>query len=198
MDFSLTQLWAQMGPFAKTVVVILLLMSFGSLLVFVERLMVFFTSKRHSLRFLSALEKNLERGGFHGAAQAHYGEALGHVGRILSLGFKVFKSRAQRPDMALESIARSLERQGAREIQQMKRGLGWLATVASTAPFVGLMGTVMGIVTAFELMAQKGGGGLDTVSAGIAEALVTTALGLLVAPLENTPVPPTEESMPLP
>lgn len=63
----------------------------------------------------------------------------------------------------------------------MKRGIGILATVASTAPFVGLLGTVMGIVTAFQLMAQAGSGGLGIVSAGIAEALVTTAIGLMVA-----------------
>ena len=63
----------------------------------------------------------------------------------------------------------------------MKRGIGVLSTVASTAPFVGLLGTVMGIVNAFSSMAASGSGGLATVSAGIAEALATTALGLLVA-----------------
>jgi len=181
MDFSLVGLWAQMGPFAKTVVVVLLFMSLGSLLVFVERLIVFFTSKRHSSLFLSALEKNLEAGNIPLAAKTPYGKNPGHVGRILTLGLKTFEASTHPPEMLMESVARSLERQGAREIQQMKRGLGWIATVASTAPFVGLLGTVMGIVTAFELMAKEGGGGLGTVSAGIAEALVTTALGLLVA-----------------
>jgi len=66
-------------------------------------------------------------------------------------------------------------------VQSLKRGLTVLATVGSTAPFVGLMGTVMGIVNAFTMMAASGSGGLGTVSAGIAEALVTTAFGLLVA-----------------
>jgi biopolymer transport protein ExbB/biopolymer transport protein TolQ len=181
MDFSLVGLWTQMGLFAKAVVVALLFMSLGALLVFAERLMVFFISKRHSFLFLSALEKNLEAGDIPSAAQAGYGKHLGHMGRVLTLGLKAFKANAHRPEAAMESVARSLERQGAREIQHMKRGLGLLATVASTAPFVGLLGTVMGIVTAFELMAKEGSGGLSTVSAGIAEALVTTALGLLVA-----------------
>ena len=63
----------------------------------------------------------------------------------------------------------------------MKRGLGVLATVGSTAPFVGLLGTVMGIVNAFEMMTATKSAGVSTVSAGIAEALVTTALCLLVA-----------------
>jgi len=170
-----------MGLFAKAVVVVLLFMSLGSLLVFAERLIVFVTSKRDSFLFLSALEKKLEAGDMHSAAQASYGKNLGHAGRILTLGLKAFQASAHHPESALESVARSLERQGAREIQHMKRGLGLLATVASTAPFVGLLGTVMGIVTAFELMAKEGSGGLGTVSAGIAEALVTTAFGLLVA-----------------
>jgi biopolymer transport protein ExbB/biopolymer transport protein TolQ len=66
-------------------------------------------------------------------------------------------------------------------LSEFKRGLGVLGTVGSTAPFVGLLGTVMGIVNAFQSMAATGSGGLGTVSAGIAEALVTTAFGLLVA-----------------
>ena len=78
-------------------------------------------------------------------------------------------------------MARALERQAAREVQSFKRGLGVLATVGSTAPFVGLLGTTMGIVNSFQQMAAAGSGGLGTVSAGIAEALITTAFGLLVA-----------------
>jgi biopolymer transport protein ExbB/biopolymer transport protein TolQ len=78
-------------------------------------------------------------------------------------------------------VARALERQAQREVQSFKRGLGVLATVGSTAPFVGLLGTTMGIVNAFQLMAAAGSGGLGTISAGIAEALITTAFGLLVA-----------------
>jgi biopolymer transport protein ExbB len=63
----------------------------------------------------------------------------------------------------------------------MNRGLGVLASTGSVAPFVGLLGTVLGIVASFEGIAREGGGGLGAVSAGIAEALVVTALGLLVA-----------------
>ena len=84
-------------------------------------------------------------------------------------------------DAVFDSVARALERQGQREVLSLKRGYGVLATVGSTAPFVGLLGTVMGIVNAFQMMAAAGSGGLGTVSAGIAEALITTAFGLLVA-----------------
>jgi len=66
-------------------------------------------------------------------------------------------------------------------LAEFKRGTGILATVGSTAPFVGLLGTTMGIVNAFTGMAVTGSGGLAAISAGIAEALITTAFGLLVA-----------------
>ena len=85
------------------------------------------------------------------------------------------------PDLTIESVARALERQAQREQQNLKRGLNLLATVGSTAPFVGLLGTVVGIINAFQQIAATGSGGLGTVSAGISEALVTTAFGLLVA-----------------
>jgi len=63
----------------------------------------------------------------------------------------------------------------------LRRGLSFLATVGSTAPFIGLFGTVIGIVNAFQQMASTGQGGLAVVAGGIAEALITTALGILAA-----------------
>ena len=83
----------------------------------------------------------------------------------------------------VDGIGRSMDRVKEREIANMKRGLSALATMSSSAPFVGLFGTVFGIITAFQNMADptKGGGGLASVSAGIAEALLTTAVGLAVA-----------------
>jgi biopolymer transport protein ExbB/TolQ len=68
-----------------------------------------------------------------------------------------------------------------REVEQLEQNLSWLGTIASTAPFVGLLGTVWGIIKAFQKMAIEGGGGLGTVSGAIAEALINTAFGLLVA-----------------
>jgi len=63
----------------------------------------------------------------------------------------------------------------------MKKGLGGLGSISSAAPFIGLFGTVVGIINAFRSMASSGQGGLGAVSAGIAEALFTTAVGLIVA-----------------
>ena len=81
----------------------------------------------------------------------------------------------------IAAVNRAVERSSLRTVNDLRRGLGALATVGSTAPFVGLLGTVAGIITAFQAMAATGSGGLGSVSAGIAEALVTTAFGLLVA-----------------
>jgi biopolymer transport protein ExbB/biopolymer transport protein TolQ len=76
---------------------------------------------------------------------------------------------------------RAIERETLMTTAEMKKGLGNLATISTTAPFVGLFGTVAGIIHAFQGMALTGSGGLGAVSAGIAEALVTTAFGLFVA-----------------
>src|SRR5208282_1241654 len=106
----------------------------------------------------------------------------GYLGRVLGAGLKAWRASSRvDSDLTFESVARALERGSQREIQLMKRGQGVLGTVSSTAPFVGLLGTVMGIVNSFQAMAASGSGGLGTVSAGIAEALITTAFGLLVA-----------------
>jgi biopolymer transport protein ExbB/TolQ len=121
------------------------------------------------------------------------GEDIGYLGRVIRAGLLAYKTTSVfKPtghheghqavsELCFESVARALERQAARETQVLKRGIAILATVASTAPFVGLFGTVIGIINSFNSMAASGSGGLGTVSAGIAEALGTTAVGLFVA-----------------
>jgi biopolymer transport protein TolQ len=184
MQFTLTDLWKHMGLFAQMIVVVLGAMSLLSLVVMFERIFTFMRSKGDSRSFAARLAPVLGRGDIDAAAnQKMDSKRIGHLGRVIHSGlmaFKVNPHNAHR-DVAVESVARALERQAQREVQRMKRGLGLLATVGSTAPFVGLLGTVMGIVNAFQAMAISGSGGLGTVSAGIAEALITTAFGLLVA-----------------
>lgn len=181
MDFSLTHLWASMGLFAKLVVLVMAVMSVASLLVMFERIVVFSKSRSESVVFAEKMAKLLSGGDLGQAAGSGLTKNVGHLGRVINSGLTAFKIAPKDKEAAVESIARALERQAAREVQTFKRGLGVLATVGSTAPFVGLLGTVMGIVNSFQSMAATGSGGLGTVSAGIAEALVTTAFGLLVA-----------------
>jgi len=183
MEFTLVSLWSHMGIFAKLIVFVLAIMSVLSLVVMFERLVVFNRSRSESRNFADKMANLLTKGGLTAAADAKMGAKVGHLGRVIGAGLNAFKitSDATDKDLRVESVARALERQAQREVQSLKRGLGLLATVGSTAPFVGLLGTVMGIVSAFQSMAATGSGGLGTVSAGIAEALITTAFGLLVA-----------------
>jgi biopolymer transport protein ExbB/biopolymer transport protein TolQ len=182
MQFTITDLYAHMGIFAKLIVFVLAIMSVLSLVVMFERLFVFNRSRTESRNFAERMAAVLSKGDLMAAANAKMGEKVGHLGRVIGAGLNALKfSNTADKDVQVESVARALERQAQREVQSLKRGLGLLATVGSTAPFVGLLGTVMGIVSAFQSMALTGSGGLGTVSAGIAEALITTAFGLLVA-----------------
>jgi biopolymer transport protein TolQ len=186
MDFSPLQLWASMGAFAKAIVAAMLFMSLVSLLVTCERAVVFARSRRASRRYASKMAKVLvpAAAAFDATSlqRARTDEDIGHLGRVIDAGLSAFESSPlDDKEFTVETVARALERQSQRELQELKRGHGVLATISSTAPFVGLLGTVVGIVTAFEQMAASGQGGLATVSAGVAEALVTTGMGLSVA-----------------
>ena len=181
MDFSLGHLWQSMGVFAKLIVITMGLMSLASLLVMFERIVVFMRSSSESVKFAEKMAKVLSGGDLAAAASSGLTTNVGHLGRTINAGLNAFRHASSNHEVAVESVARALERQAAREVQTFKRGMGVLATVGSTAPFIGLLGTTMGIVNSFQQMANSGSGGLGTVSAGIAEALITTAFGLLVA-----------------
>jgi len=182
MDFSLQAIWEHTGLFARFIIFTLGAMSIASLVVIAERMVVFRKGRADSRTFASKMGAILAKGDLAAAAEANLGKDVGHLGRVINSGLTAFRiTNRNDKDIAVESVARALERQAAREVQSMKRGLGVLATVGSTAPFVGLLGTTMGIVNAFQEMAKSGAGGLATISAGIAEALITTAFGLLVA-----------------
>lgn len=180
MSFTLAGLWASMGIFARSIVIVMLIMSAASVFVTCERLVVFMRSRNASRRYAQKVAGEFGKGQLKSAAEK--GNDVGYIGRVIEAGIAAFRTSPARDEQfTVETVARALERQAQREIQQLRRGQSVLGTVSSTAPFVGLLGTVMGIVTAFQEMAASGSGGLATVSAGIAEALVTTAIGLLVA-----------------
>ncbi len=182
MQFTPAELWAHMGLFARFISFVMLFMGISSVAVMAERILFFWRSKSESRSFANKMATVLTKGDLQSALNTNVGKNVGHLGRVIGAGLTAYRlSPPNNRDVAVESVARALERQAQREVQSLKRGLGVLATVGSTAPFVGLLGTVMGIVNSFQLMAASGSGGLGTVSAGIAEALVTTAAGLLVA-----------------
>jgi len=185
MSFSFVDMWGSMGLGAKMVVITLALMSIYSLGVMVERLLAFSKSKKQSVKYAGMLNGMLAQGDTDHAAAAADSLKQGYLPRVLGAGLKEYHNVVDRPDQSkhdkIELTERAIDRTTQRTISDLRRGLGGLGTIGSSAPFVGLFGTVLGIINAFTLMAAKGSGGLATVSAGISEALVTTAFGLLVA-----------------
>ena len=181
MQFTIADIWEHTGLFARMIIFALGAMSITSLIVIAERLLVYRKSRSESRGFATRMGALLAKDDLATAVNTKATKDVGHLGRVINSGLTAYRVSSSNKDVAVESVARALERQAQREVQSLKRGLSVLATVGSTAPFVGLLGTTMGIVTAFQLMAASGAGGLGTISAGIAEALITTAFGLLVA-----------------
>jgi biopolymer transport protein ExbB/TolQ len=194
MDFSLIGLWSQMGFVARAVVIILLGMSMWAIGIALERFITFGKGRRRSLEFIAALQPHLSpKGKLEDAAKLETEFDDAPLARVIMNGLKEFRqglselgsaaSDSVELELLVHSVARTMERAKKREMAGLSKGLPVLATIASSAPFVGLFGTVFGIITAFQMMADPtaGGGGLATVSAGIAEALLTTAVGLAVA-----------------
>jgi biopolymer transport protein ExbB len=191
MDFSIVTMIKSMGLPAKLVVFTLIIMSLYSLSVMAERLFSFSRAREQSRRYAEKLRDLLPGHQMMEAAQFATTLKYGHIPRVLGSGISEYNkgrealSKKGPHDVGdfdlVEAINRAIDRATLRVTADLRRGLGGLATVASTAPFVGLLGTVLGIITAFQLMAASGSGGLASVSAGISEALITTAFGLLVA-----------------
>ena len=183
MGTSILEIWQQMGWLAKTVAVFLILMSIYSLGLFIERLMLFRSAKKQSIEYLPIATKALRDGRYKEAVEAAKRYNKSHLAKVLAAGLQqfLFEKEDQPSHDAVESVRLAVERAAALTTAEMKRGLGGLATIGATAPFVGLFGTVVGIINAFTGMAATGSGGIGAVSAGIAEALITTAVGLGVA-----------------
>jgi biopolymer transport protein ExbB/biopolymer transport protein TolQ len=174
-----------MGMLAKGVVVLMALMSIYSIWVMIERLILFTQAKNQSLKLLGALSNVLTRGDYQQAIDITKKYKQSHLAKVIAAGLLEFEAvrrdkRTADPEIPIEAARQGMDRTAMITIAEMKENLGVLATIGATAPFVGLFGTVVGIINAFSKMATSGGG-IASVSAGISEALVTTAFGLFVA-----------------
>jgi biopolymer transport protein ExbB/biopolymer transport protein TolQ len=167
------------------VIVILSLLSVWSLGVSLERLYVLTRARRQSLAFARLVSPHLSQGRPLPAIEAARKFPHSHLARVVSAGLATFQQKSARglsPAEVIEATGRALQRTAAQTTTELSRGVGSLATIATTAPFIGLFGTVIGVVHAFrDIAAANGQGGFATVSQGIAEALLATALGLVVA-----------------
>jgi biopolymer transport protein ExbB len=184
MNLSLLELFSTMGAFAKGIVFVLAIMSVYSLTVMIQKWWGLRKAQQETRKFAPEFSQFLEEDNLTEAIKLAEGYKKSHVARVLGGALSEIKPLILDGSVTvadINSAERAVEREMLMTIVQLKRGLGVLATVGATAPFVGLLGTTMGIVNAFTGMAASGSGGLSAISAGVAEALITTAFGLLVA-----------------
>ena len=187
MSFDPLELWHTMTPLAKGDAVLLIIMSVYSLTVAIERWIFFSKAKKQSLAFAKLVTLHLKQDKLQEAIDSSKKYKQSHLARVVSAGLYEFQHDVTSGSSnivghdPIEAAERAIEREALMTTADMRRGLSGLATIGTTAPFIGLFGTVIGIINAFRGMAMTGSGGIAAVSTGIAEALVTTALGLFVA-----------------
>lgn len=183
METSMMDLWGHMGPFARGIVIVLVLMSVISFSVAAAKWFRFRRMARATRAFAPSFSEALDGGDIPEALALTERHSKSHVAQVLGESLREVAPLLNDPRVAgaaINSAERSIEREQILLANDLKSGMGLMATVASTAPFVGLLGTTWGVITAFQGMATAGGG-LEAISAGIAEALITTAIGLIVA-----------------
>jgi biopolymer transport protein ExbB len=191
MSFNIFELWGTMSPPAKVVLILLVVLSIYSLWVIIDRFAVFSKAKRYSLAFVLGLRDRLQKRDLNGAMKLAKTEPQSPIAKVIAEALTEYRDGLDAIASTgvdeigdfdvVDAVNRAIDRVKEREVANLKKGLGGLASISSAAPFIGLFGTVVGIINSFRQMAASGQGGLGSVSAGIAEALFTTAVGLVVA-----------------
>jgi biopolymer transport protein ExbB len=181
MNFA--KIWEDTGTINRGIVIFLVLMSIASLSVAIWKWLIFRRMAKATKQFAPAFSSALENDNIPEALALADQYPKSHVARVLGESLREVAPLLGDPraaGAAIVSCERSVEREQILLANELKSGLGILATIGSTAPFVGLLGTTLGIVNSFMGMAESGGG-LEAVSSGIAEALIATAIGLVAA-----------------
>jgi biopolymer transport protein ExbB len=187
-ELDLMHMWSEMGWVAKAIAVILVIMSMISFGVAIERIYTFAQARKQSKLYAPQVAKHLKEGRLKDAIAISSSKnyRYSHLAKVVLAGMQEYQFQQEtggnlsREDL-VDTVRRAIQRASALTANDLKKGVSSLATIGATAPFVGLLGTVVGIINAFQGIAAAGSGGLAAVSAGISEALVETALGLVVA-----------------
>jgi biopolymer transport protein ExbB/TolQ len=187
-DLDLMHMWGQMGWVAKAVAFILVFMSMWSFGVAIERYYTFSQARKQSKLYAPQVAKHLKEGRLKDALTVSAAKTYqySHLAKVVLSGLQEYQFQHDsggtlNRDDVLDTVRRAIQRAAALTSNDLKKGIPSLATIGATAPFVGLLGTVIGIINAFQGIATTGSGGLGSVSGGISEALIETALGLVVA-----------------
>jgi biopolymer transport protein ExbB/biopolymer transport protein TolQ len=185
---NLLEIWNQMGMFAKGIAYVLFAMSMLSFGVAIERIYTYIQARKQSKLFAPQVAKALKEGRLKDAialaTKKDY--RYSHLAKVVLAALQEFQYSQESTEKmskedTVDTVRRAIQRASALTASDLKKMVSALATIGATAPFVGLLGTVVGVINAFQGIAATGSGGIGAVSAGIAEALVETALGLLVA-----------------
>ena len=187
-SMNLIEMWGTMGAVAKAVAFVLIFMSMWSFGVAIERLYTFAQARKQSKLYAPQVAKHLKEGRLKDAIAVSQSKTYqcSHLAKVVLAGLQEYQFQhdaggALNRDDLVDTVRRAIQRATALTSNDLKKGIPALATIGSTAPFVGLLGTVVGVISAFSGIAATGSGGLGAVSAGISEALIETALGLVVA-----------------
>ena len=189
MQFDLRSMMEHMGGVAWATVITLFIMSMYSIAVMIERYWTFAQATKQSRKYAPEVARYLKQKKLKEAIDISDGKQykMSHLAKVLKPGLQEWQYQVEIGETekdregAVEAAKRAIQRATAVNLSDLKRGMSGLATIGATAPFVGLFGTTFGIINAFAGMALTGSGGIAAVSAGIAEALITTAFGLFVA-----------------
>ena len=182
--FDPRAMWTQMGWLARLVVVLLFFMSAWSIGVMIDRFIAFSAARSQSRAFAPAVAGALREGKLDEAIKIADRFGKSHLAKVVVAGLQEFRAHENSSEISgekIEASKRALERSEAIVHAELKKGVSTLATIGSTGPFVGLFGTVVGIINAFKGISTEKSTGLGAVAGGISEALVTTAVGLFVA-----------------
>lgn len=184
ISFSIYDIWKGMTWLGVGVVVILFIQLVYLVAVGIERWLTYNKARQQSRQYAPKVAQALKNNNIDEAITISDRHKDSHLAMVVSSGLKEFSAHQGNTEISadeMEASKRALERAIAVKTAELKRGLAGLATVGSTAPFVGLFGTVVGIIGAFVALAQAENAGIGAVGAAIAEALVATAFGIAVA-----------------
>src|SRR2546430_1231236 len=179
MEISLLDLFKSMKGFAIGIVIALMIMSVYSLTIMVQKWWSLRKAQKETVKFAPEFSQFLEEDNLTEAIRLAESYKRSHVALVLGGALQEVKPLIQDGSVTvgdINSAERAIERNMLLEITNLKRGLAVLATVGATAPFVGLLGTTMGIVNAFTGMAATGSGGLAAIGGGNCEGPITTGL----------------------
>ncbi len=182
-ELSVWHLIAQAGPLVQLVMLLLVLASVISWALIFQRVQVFRKAKRAQLAFEEQFWSGMDLGQLYREVNANPTPYSG-MESVFRAGFREFsrlRQQSRDPDAVMDGVQRAMRVAFSREQERLETHLPFLATVGSTSPYVGLFGTVWGIMNSFRGLATVQQATLATVAPGISEALIATAMGLFAA-----------------